>query len=130
MITKNCYCIYLLHDNYKPRIYQYHKGYDATGPFFKVTAAIFAVILLQNKSLCVYDPKCIVLSKLVYLDRCEEPVEGLRPVVGEHDDPEGGDGGEEGGADDVGLTQGDGGHELHGKLLTPSSLSLSSEAKI
>ena len=47
------YCIYLHHDNYKPRICQYHKGYDVTGPFFKVTAAIFAVILLQNKSLCL-----------------------------------------------------------------------------
>ena len=47
------YCIYLHHDNYKPRIYKYHKGYDVTGPFFKVTAAIFSVILLQNKSLCL-----------------------------------------------------------------------------
>ena len=82
-------------------------------------------LLCQGTS---YDPKCIVLSKLVYLDRCEEPVEGLRPVVGEHDDPEGGDGGEEGGADGR-LTQGDGGHELHGKLLTPP-LTLSTEAKI
>ena len=55
-------------------------------------------------------------------------MEGLRPVVSEHDDPEGGDGGEEGGADG-GLTHGDGGHEVHGELLTPP-LSLSSEAKI
>ena len=51
-------------------------------------------------------------------------MEGFRPVVSEHDDPEGGDGGKEGGADG-GLTQGDGGHEVHGELLT-----LSSEAKI
>ena len=65
-----------------------------------------------------------------YLDRCEEPVEGLRPVVSEHDDPEGGDGGEEGGADG-GVTQGDGGggHQVHSELLTPS-MSLSSEAQI
>ena len=55
------------------------------------------------------------LSQNVYLDRCEKPVEGLWPVVCEDDDPEGGDGGQEGGADD-GVTQGDGGggHQVHG----------------
>ena len=58
------------------------------------------------------------MSQNVYLDRCEKPVEGLWPVVCEDDDPEGGDGGQEGGADD-GVTQGDGGggHQVHGHLL-------------
>ena len=58
------------------------------------------------------------MSQDVYLDRREEPVEGLRPVVCEDDDPEGGDGGQEVGAD-CGVTKGNGGwgHQVHGQLL-------------
>ena len=33
--------------------YYYHKGYDVTGPFFKVAAAIFAFILVQKVSFCL-----------------------------------------------------------------------------
>ena len=58
------------------------------------------------------------MSQNIYLDRCKKPVEGLWSVICEDDDPEGGDGCQEGGADD-GVTQGDrgGGHQVHGQLL-------------
>ena len=58
------------------------------------------------------------MSQVVYLDRREEPVEGLGPVVCKNDDPEGGDGGQEVRADG-GVTKGNGerGHQVHGQLL-------------